>query len=258
MEKEVKTYLGVAGVMGITLAIAASFWYVSVYSQSVVPQRTFAVSGEGKVVVVPDVAELSFGVLTEGGKNIGVLQRENTEKANQIITFLKENNIDEKDIKSQYYNISPRYQYYSCPPPRSGELVPCPSSEIIGYSINQNVLVKIRDLSKAGETISGVVERGATNISGPNFIIDDPTELQNQAREEAVAKAKEKAEAIAKTTGFKRGKILAVQEGVSIPSPIYYQSVEYALGYGKGGDAPTIEPGSQEVRVSVTLTYEIR
>lgn len=258
MDNQIKNYLSIAAVIGIMLAIVASFWYINVYSQSIVPQRTFTVSGEGKVVAVPDVAELSFGVLTEGGKNIGALQKQNTEKVNKIIAFLKENDIEEKDIKTQYYNISPRYQYYSCPPPRGEEPVPCPPSEIVGYSINQSVLVKVRELAKAGDILSGVVERGATNISGPNFTIDDPTNLQNEVREEAMKKAKDKAKAIAKAGDFKLGKLLAVQEGVSLPPPIYYRGDEHALDYGKGGDGPIIEPGSQEVRVSVILTYEIR
>lgn len=257
MDKEIKNYLGVAVILAIILALIASFWYVSAYSKSVVPQRIFTASGEGKVVAVPDVAELSFGVLTEGGKNIGVLQKENSDKVNQIIAFLKENGVDEKDIKTQYYNISPRYQYYYCPPPEvGGEARPCPPSEIVGYSINQSVSVKVRDLTKAGDMVAGVVDRGANTVSGPTFTIDDPTEFQNQAREEAMKKAKAKAEAIAKAAGFKLGKLISVQEGISVPS--LYRA-EYALAYGKGGDgAPVIEPGSQEVNVSVTLTYEIR
>lgn len=257
MDKEIKNYLGVAAIIAIALALIASFWYISVYSQSAVPKRTFAASGEGRVVAVPDVAQLSFGVLTEGGKNISALQAENADKVNQIIGFLKENGIDETDIKTQYYNISPRYQYYYCPPPERGsEPTACPPSEIVGYSINQSVSVKVRDLNKVGDIISGVVDKGANNVSGPTFTIDDPTEVQNQARAEAMAKAKEKAEAIAKAGGFRLGKLLSVQEGISSPPPIYY-GLEAA--YGKGGDGgPIIEPGSQEVRVSVTLTYEIK
>lgn len=239
------------------LFVGASFWYVYSYSQSVVPTRSFSVQGEGKIVAVPDVAQLSFGVLTEGGVNLAVLQRENTEKVNRVAGFLKENGVDEKDIKTQFYNISPRYQYFSCPPVRIPEGVePCPPPEIVGYSINQSVTVKIRDLNKAGDVVSGVVESGANTVSGPSFTVDDPTELQNQARAEAIAKAKEKARAVAEAGGFRLGKLISINEGVAFPAPVPLYAFE--KGGGVGGGGPSIEPGSQEVRVNVTLVYEIK
>lgn len=257
MDTKITKYLGIAIVAGIALSIIALFWYVSAFSKSVVPNRTFAVSGEGKVVAVPDVAELFFGVLTEGGKNLADLQKENTNKANNVIAFLKENDVDEKDIKTQSYNITPRYQYYACPSPKYGnDAATCPPSEIVGYSVNQSVLVKIRELNKAGDIVAGVVGKGANTISGPTFTVDDPTDLQNQAREEAIGKAKAKAKTIARAGGFRLGKLLALSEGISLPTPLPYESFAFA----KGGDFenPSIEPGSQEIKVSVTLNYEMK
>lgn len=243
------------------LFIIAVFWYVSAYSRSVVPERSFTVSGEGKVVAVPDVAELSFGVLTEGGKNLADLQKQNTEKINRVITFLKEQGIDAKDIKTQYYNISPRYQYFSCPPvpfplgvENFSEIRPCPPSEIIGYSISQSVSLKVRELNKTGDILAGVVERGANTVSGPNFTIDDPIALQNEAREQAIKQAKDIAKSMAKAGGFRVGKLISIQEGFGgFPIPLQFEKV-----YGGGLGGPAIEPGSQEIAVNVTLIYEIR
>ena len=238
------------------LFVIAVFWYVSVYSRSVVPERVFTVSAEGKVVAIPDVANLNIGVLTEGGKNLAELQKQNTEKANKIISFLKEEGIEAKDIKTEYYNISPRYSSVSCPPvilQTFPEIVrPCPPPEIIGYTISQNLSVKVRNLEKAGDILGGAVSRGANNVSGPNFTIDDPVKLQNEAREKAIKQAREKAKLMAKAGGFRVGRLVSIQEGFS-GIPIY--SLE-----AKGGaaPAPSIEPGSQEIQVSVTLTYEIR
>ncbi|MEK7203670.1 MAG: SIMPL domain-containing protein [Patescibacteria group bacterium] len=258
MNNELKN---LAKVFLLFLFVIAVFWYVSAYSRSVVPERVFTVSGEGKVVTVPDVAEVSFGVLTEGGKNLTDLQKQNTEKINRIVSYLKEEGIDQKDIKTQYYNISPRYQYFSCPPGPLPlrleaylELRPCPPSEIIGYSINQSVLVKVRDLNKAGDILSGVVERGANTVSGPNFTIDDPDALQNEAREKAIKKAKEKAKSLARAGGFRVGKLVSISEGFSGPIPLRFETLSKD---GTGG-GPSIEPGSQEVIINVTLTYEIR
>ncbi|MEK9209262.1 MAG: SIMPL domain-containing protein [Patescibacteria group bacterium] len=257
MDTKIKNYLGWALIGGIIFSVGAGVWYVNSFSQSAPTNRNFFVAGEGKVVAVPDVAELTFGVLTEGGKNLGELQKENSEKINKVIAFLKENNIEEKDIKTQYYNISPRYQYFSCPFPLAGESVACPPAEIVGYSINQNVLVKIRDLSKVGDVLAGVVKKGANNVSGPNFTVDDPTELQNKAREEAISKAKQKAQAIAKSAGFRLGKLVSISEN-SFPQPMPYM-MESAFGKGGGPEiSPSIEPGSQEITANVSLTYEIK
>lgn len=256
MDSKIQNLLGISITAVLLLFAAASFWYVSSFSKSVAPERSFQVRGEGRVVAIPDVAQITFGVVTEGGKDIGKLQQQNTEKANAIISFLKGSGVDEKDIKTQYYNISPRYQYYSCPRPLGTiEVEPCPPAEIVGYTINQSVSVKIRELEKAGDLLGGVVERGANTVSGPSFTIDDPEALQNEAREEAIVKAREKAEAIAEAGGFRLGKLLSIHEGFVSPVPVFAEAKELS---GTDGAAPEIEPGSQEVTVTVTLTYEIK
>lgn len=250
-------YVGISIIAGISLSVVALLWYVSAFSKSVVPTRTFAVSGEGKVVAIPDVAELSLGVLTEGGKNLSNLQKENTGKANNVIAFLKENGIDEKDIKTQSYNISPRYQYYTCPSPKYGnEASACPPSEIVGYSISQSLWVKIRDLSRVGDIVTGVVQKGTNTVSGPTFTVDDSTDLENKAREEAIIKAKEKAKTLSKAGGFRLGKLLSLSEGISLPTPLAYES--FALQKGGDFENPSIEPGSQEIKVTVNLNYEMK
>ena len=257
MDGEIKKYSAAVKVFILFLFVIAVFWYVSAYSRSVVPERTFVVTGEGKVVAVPDIAQISIGVLTEGGKDLAGLQKQNTEKINSIIFYLKEQGIDQKDIKTEYYNISPKYQNTPCPlySLTYPEIIrPCPSTqEIIGYSISQNISVKVRDLSKAGDILAQAVERGANTVYGPNFTIDDPVVLQNQAREEAIKQAREKAKSMAKAGGFRVGKLVSIQEG------FFGLPIAYGLE-AKGGAAPspTIEPGSQEILVNVTLTYEIR
>ena len=252
-----KNYFSLVKAFLLFLFIIAVFWYVSAYSRSVVPERTFMVSGEGKVVAVPDIAELSIGVLTEGGKNLTELQKQNTEKINRIISYLKEQGIDQKDIKTEYYNISPRYQSTPCQLylQTYPEIIrPCPPSEIIGYSISQNISVKVRDLSKAGDILAQAVERGANTVYGPNFTIDDPVSLQNQAREEAIRQAKGKAKSMAKAGGFRVGKLVSIQEGFSGPIPFLGAEVKDAGAVG----GPILEPGSQEVVITINLTYEIR
>ncbi|OGY92168.1 MAG: hypothetical protein A3H70_04805 [Candidatus Komeilibacteria bacterium RIFCSPLOWO2_02_FULL_48_11] len=253
---QVKNYLYITIIAALLLGAFASIKYVTAYSKAIQPSsfRSFNVSGDGKEVVVPDIAQFSFGVITEGGKDIAKLQKENTDKVNKTIEFLKSKNIDKKDIATENYSVDPRYQYFDC---SSGRL--CPPAEIIGYTVNQTVSVKIRNFDIIGDTLSGVVQNGANNVSQLQFTIDDPTEVQNQARAKAIVKAQAKAKAIAKAADFSLGRLLSIDESSqSSPLPMYG-------GYGIGGDAkldraesvPSIEPGSREVNVYVTLTYEI-
>lgn len=141
-----------------------------------------------------------------------------------------------------------------------GSTSPCLPPEISGYTVQQSVSVKARDFTKVGSMLADVVTSGANSVSQLNFTMDDPTEVQSQARAEAIQKAKVKAKSIAKAGGFRLGKLLSIEEGGI--APMYY-------GYGMGGiekqsldsmaaPAPAIEAGSQEVKVNVTLRYEIR
>lgn len=241
----------------------ASISYVRSYGDSLDPSltRSFSVSGEGKVVAVPDIAQFSFSIITEGGSSIASLQKTNTEKANAIIDFIKSKDVAKEDIKTQGYSVSPRYQYYNCSPrPYSGEgtVEPCPPPEIVGFTITQDVSVKVRNFDITGDLLAGVVEHGASAVSHLSFTVDDPTALEQQAREEAIEKAKEKARATARAGGFRLGKLLSLNEGGF--TPIYYKGLETAYAGGRGGElpAPTIEPGSQEITINVTLVYQIK
>lgn len=262
MNERIKNYLGIAGALGIIVFAGAAWNYAGSYSQAIDPGslRSFSVSGEGKVVAVPDVAQFSFTVLTEGGSDLVALQEENTKKMNTAIAFVKEGGIKSADIKTQQYNISPRYKNYNCYG-RDGGTV-CPPPEIVGYTIQQSVLVKVRDFAVLGPILSGVVESGANSVSSPSFTIDDPSQLEDEAREEAIAQAKEKARAIAKAGGFSLGRLLSIDEGGrGYPMPMMYATKE-SFGIGGADTAysqpPTIEPGSEDTIIYVTLRYEIR
>lgn len=245
---------------GALLVVLLSFAYAAVlYANSFAKQGvpvqnlpSFSVSGEGKIVAIPDIAQFTFGVITEGDLNITDLQTANSRKINQAIAYLKNSSVNSKDIQTQGYNISPRYEYGNCPT----HTTVCPPPSIVGYSISQTVEVKVRDLSSVGSIISNVVNNGANSVSQLNFIIDDPAEIKNQASAKAIAQAKEKAQKMAEAGGFRIGKIISIYESSSSP---YGQ-----VGFGGGAmeksaptAPPTVEPGSQEVISNVSLQFEI-
>lgn len=256
----------IKGLLWVVIALVfiafgyAAVNYVDTYSKSIEPStfRNFTVSGEGKITAIPDVAQFTFSVITEGGKDIAKLQKENTDKVNKAIDFVKSKGVEAKDIKTLNYNLDPRYQYFSCPKPLAGEAKPCPPAEIVGYNITQTVQVKVRDFAKIGDILSGVVDKGVNDVSQLSFTIDDPTKLQDSAREQAIAKAREKAKLIAKAGNFRVGRLLGIEEGGGvIPFYKYALPAAESLGIGDATPTPSIEPGSQEITVTVTLRYEI-
>jgi hypothetical protein len=270
MDQRIKNVLGGVVALAVLLIGYASVSYVNSYDKSIQPSsfRSFSAAGEGKIVAIPDVAVFTFSVITEGGKDIAALQGQNTEKINKAIDLVKSKGVDAKDIQTQGYNLSPRYQYSTCreilPMPveiGAGTSVSkiCPPAEIVGYTITQTVQVKARDFTKVGDILSGVVSQGVNNVSQLSFQIDDQSAVQEQAREQAIKKAKARAKKVADAAGFRLGRLLSVDEGYT-PYRVY-NSMDYAtsgaISSEKAPTAPMIEPGSQEVTVDVTLRYEI-
>lgn len=259
MEQKAKQYTLISvGVAALIFSLAA--WaFVDAYSKSIEPNsfRSFSVSGEGKVIAVPDVAKFTFSVVTQGGKNLGELQKKNIDSMNEVIAYVKEQGVAEKDIKTQTFNVEPRYQYYSC---KDGGV--CPPAEIVGYTVTQGVEVKVRDFEKAGDILSGVVSHGANTVSGLTFTIDDPSTVMAKAREQAIEKAREKAKQIASVGGFSVGKLLSIDESGYQPMYDNYlrnaKVMNVTMESTGAAASPTIQAGSQDVTVNISLRYEIK
>ncbi len=206
-------------------------------------KNTISVNGEGKVYTKPDIAMVSLSVVSEGKRVIDV-QNENSKKANQVIKFLKESSIAEKDIKTTGYNLYPIYNYEERTP------------RIVGYGINQTVEAKVRNLDKVGDILEGAVLSGANQISSLYFKVDKDEEFKERARKLAIEDAKKKAEKLSSQIGVKLIKISGYSESGSVP-PIYRNlELQETLGMG-GGETPSIQTGENEIIVNVTLTYEI-
>ncbi len=233
------------------LAIAALF-YVYEYSKDVektYPTRTFSVDGMGKIDATPDIATFTVTVVSEGGKNVAEVQNMNTEKMNKVTEFLKGQGIEEKDLKTSQYNLNPRYSYSPCV---SGT---CPAPAITGYVLNQTLSVKVRDTSTVGDLLSGMVQNGANQVSDVNFVVDDEDEAKNNAREDAIKNAREKAQVLAKAGGFRVGDLISIYEDAG-PGPIADSMGGMEMSSVKQS-APKVQPGTNTSEVHMTLTYEI-
>ncbi len=206
--------------------------------------QTVSFTGEGKVKATPDTAKVEIGLTTEGKDSISV-QNENSRKMNAVIKFLKEREkITDTDIKTNNYSLSPKYDYIKG------------KSVLSGYVLNQTITATVRDLNRVGEVLDGAVASGANRIDSVSLFIDKPEQLKDKAREEAVKQAQDKAAAISKIAGFRLGRLVGFSENFSGEPPVFYEAM--GKGGGSMAPAPQIEPGTQEIKVIVTLTYIIK
>ena len=209
------------------------------------PYNTITVEATGRAAMVPDTARITFTVI-ESAAEVAAAQDAATTKTDAALALLTEQGIEERDVKTLSYNVSPRYEY-NREPCYPGMLCPTGSPRITGYDVSQTIEVKVRDTEKAGDVLAALGGVGVQNISGPEFVVDDETAVSSEAR----AKAKE----LAKQLGVRLGKVVSFTEGA--PGDMY--------GYGKGGAmmeaavdrAPSLPVGENETEISVMITYEI-
>lgn len=212
---------------------------------SVVTQKTdtFSVTGEGKVTVVPDIAIANLGVQTQGA-TVKQTQNDLNKKINAVSDAIKKLGIDEKDIQTTNYSIYPNYDYMD------------KFQRITGYNANATLLVKVRDMDNINEVIDTATAQGANTVGGISFDISDRSKAEDEARQKAFHEAFKKAQRAAQIAGFQLGRVINYSENTGNP-PLYPMPMMRNAMAEK--DVPTsIEPGSQEVTVTVTISYEIR
>ncbi len=215
-------------------------------SQNVESKNTISVSETGEVYAKPDLALVELSVITEKA-SVSEAMSENTELMNNVIDVVKEEGVEEKDLKTVSFNLYPRYDYldsYIYPP--SGKRV------LTSYEIRQTLEVKIRDLNKIGQIIQSATETGANQVGHLQLTIDNEEELKSKARENAIEKAKAKAEKMAEQLAVDLGDIVSFTE--SSYAPIFYME----RAEGMGGGSPDIEMGENKVEVTVNITYQTK
>lgn len=215
-------------------------------ADSLMPIRTISVSAEGKTIIEPNIARISFSVFSEG-INPELLVQDNVKKMNSAVNFIKLKGVDVKDIKTTQYDLRPRSEYNE----------EKRRSFISGYQMTQTVSVKIRDLTKPAEILGGLPGLGINQIDSIAFEVDEPEKYLAEARNQAFAKARQKAEEMARANNVKLGKIINFSEyqNGGGPTPYYYGGLERVESFKI---APSIQPGTQEIAVSANITYQIK
>ncbi|HEY8173266.1 MAG TPA: SIMPL domain-containing protein [Dehalococcoidia bacterium] len=211
------------------------------------PEHSISVSGEGKVSAKPDIALITLGVST---LQPTVAQARETAAASLdgMIASMKANDVAENDIQTQQLYISAEYDY------NDG------NQRLRGFRVNNTVVAKVRNIDNTGKVVDDAVDAGgdSTTIQGIAFTIDDPKELQSQARSAAVEDARSKAETLASAGKVDLGDPITINEGaVYLPQPVdAYKGI--AADRASAGAETQVLAGELDVVVSVTVVFALK
>ena len=222
-----------------------------------------SLTAEGQSQRTPDLALFNAGVVTQGRTAAEALS-ENSRRMDAVIASLRRAGVAERDIQTSAISLQPRYSN----PERDAQIlarrtgepyvptVPPQGPTIIGYDATNNVQVRVRRLGDMGRIIDALVEAGANQVNGPSFTLDEPAAALDEARVEAVANARRRAEIYARAAGMRVARILAITEGGG-----YYPVQQVAFGESRMAGAPAppppIAPGELTLGVSVSVQFEL-
>jgi len=204
------------------------------------PPAAISVTGEATVSVPPDLAEVDGGVTSEA-RTAREASEANNVAMGKVLSALKGAGIAEKDFQTSRLSLQP--QYAPKPPGLSA---------VVGYRASNRVTIRLGDVSKVASVIDTVVGAGANDIGGINFTVSQASKLLDDAREQAIADARRKAEIYAKAAGVTLGAPLSISEG-STPVPITFRR----MAGGMAAAAPVAQ-GEETLQVTVAVSWAIK
>ena len=207
-------------------------------AQNSTPPPTIDVTGEGIVRVVPD--EVTINIRVENtGENTKTLKEQNDATISEVLKFLKKMNIEDKDVKTEYMNLSKNYDY---------------NSKTYTFAANQSLSVKLRDLKKYEPVMKGLIDTGINRIDGVSFSSSNKEALESQARKKAVENAQMKAKEYVSVLNQTVGKAVSISEFQNSvgPQPMYKMEM---MDSSAGGGNQTISLGEMEIRTTVNVSF---
>ena len=233
--------------LGAAAIPAAAIAQTSITIAETAPVVTLNVTES--VEAAPDVATVGTGVQTRAQTAQAAMQQ-NAAQTEKLIAALAKAGIAKADIQTSGINLSAQYDYNNRDNQPQGP-------RFIGYEASNQLTVKLRDITRVGASLDAMVAAGATNISGPNFSIDDPSPLLVQARGTALKSAKAQADFYAQAAGYRTARLVSISEsnsGGHPPMPIVTTAARF-----KADAAPMtpVEPGQVSASVTLTVQYAL-
>lgn len=237
--------LGVAAPMPLLAQNTGSLPIVS-------PENTvLTITAEGRSSHTPDLAVFTAGVSSTGQTAAEALSA-NSEAMNRVVRALRNADIADRDIQTSNLSLHPVYAPDRPEPTRTLE---DQTPRILGYRANNSVTVKLRRLNEYGGVIDTLVSAGANNVNGPHFQIEEPDAALDEARREAMTKARERATLYANAAGLRIVRILAITEAGNFgPRPQVMQAARAAFDQA---ESTPVSPGEVEVDANLTVMFEL-
>lgn len=206
--------------------------------------RLLTAFGSGDVSVVPDTAEVRIGVETEA-VTATQAREENASRVQKLVAVLKSLGIPDKDVHTSSYQINPVRRYdekvQGLPP-------------IVGYNVQNIILVKTEKMDIVPSILDKSVEDGVNRVDGISFTVKDDTAARQKALRMAVAEARSNAQQMAEELGVKLDRVYSIQQGggVSAPSPVYFKSM------AADATSTPVFPGETSINASATVVFVIK
>jgi uncharacterized protein YggE len=220
--------------------IAGALLATPALAQTVVPPSVISVTGEATVSVPPDQAQIDGGVTSEA-KTAREASDANNTAMGKVLLALKGAGIEERDVQTSRLSLQPQSA-----PNRPGP------SAIVSYRASNRVTVRLRDVTKVANVIDTLVGAGANEIGGINFVVSQASKLLDEAREQAIADARRKAEIYAKAAGVTLGAPLSISEQ-GFPGPIPFRK----MAVGMAASTPVAQ-GEETLAVTVSVSWAIK
>lgn len=200
-------------------------------------ERLVTVTGEATIAVAPDTAMMRIGVSSQD-KTAREASEANARQMTAVLNAIKNADVGDRDIQTSRLSLQPQYD-----PNKGG------TARLTGFQASNQVTVRIRDIDKLPNVLDRAIAAGANEMSGIEFVVSEQSKLLDQARDDAIADARRKAELYAKAAGAKLGHVVSITEEGSAPPPRPMQAM-------RAGAVP-IAPGEQTLRAMVTVSYEL-
>jgi len=233
----------------LTIAAAAAVLPLTAAAQVTAPVATMSegtlldVVAEGEATRVPDIATIRAGVVTQAATAAEALAG-NAQQMKSVLAALKAAGIAERDVQTATISLNPQYRYAENQPP-----------VITGYQASNTVSVKFRDIAKSGAILDALVKQGANQIDGPNLSIDQIEAAQDEARTDAVKRARARADLYAKALGMRVDRLVSLSEGNDggMPGPM-----PVMMARAEAKDSTQVVPGEQRVGVTIRVRFLLK
>lgn len=233
--------------LAFCLALATPLTLASPASRAAESAGTLlALEAEGHVRRTPDIARIHTGITVQA-TNMQSAMQQNATEMRKVLAALKAAGIAERDIQTSHFTLSPQYHYSENRPPR-----------VSGFHTSNTVQVTVRELQRLGDILDTLVRAGANELHSLGFAVDNPEAARDEARQQALADARRRADSYARELGLKVRRIVSIDEGNQLATlPVPLAMAARAKGEMMADSSTPVAAGESDIRVRLAVVFEL-